>query len=207
MDMLDAFAARHRQIEFLDAVRHAGVPAGRVAYNAKRESGLLMLEGYGPAGRQHPGEAQTDRQASEERFARGEVHYWHGTASDRSGKQSIKTRRTQSALTARLQPRLLVDEPDDDEGRRQDTSILRSILPRAMTTESEALPPASAEIERLVTELEQAEAYEQKLRQLIVEARDALAAGEVERALSMLNTALSDIDSATDVVVPSQRMK
>ncbi len=76
-----------------------------------------------------------------------------------------------------------------------------------MTTESEALPPASAEIERLVTELEQAEAYEQKLRQLIVEARDALAAGEVERALSMLNTALSDIDSATDVVVPSQRMK
>ena len=76
-----------------------------------------------------------------------------------------------------------------------------------MTTESERRPPASAEIERLVTELEQAEAYEQKLRQRIVEARDALAAGQVERALSMLNTALSDIDSATDVVVPSQRMK
>jgi len=76
-----------------------------------------------------------------------------------------------------------------------------------MTTESERLPAASAEIERLISELEQAEAYEQKLRQRIVEARDALAAGQVERALSMLNTALSDIDSATDVVVPSQPMK
>lgn len=68
------------------------------------------------------------------------------------------------------------------------------------------LPP-SDEIERLIAELEQAEAYEQKLRQLIVEVRDGLAAGRVEQALSMLNTALNDIDSATDVVVPSQRMK
>ena len=68
-------------------------------------------------------------------------------------------------------------------------------------------PPASAEIERLVAELEQAEAYEQKLRQLIVEVRDALAAGRIEQALSMLNTALSDIDSATDVVVPPHRTK
>jgi hypothetical protein len=76
-----------------------------------------------------------------------------------------------------------------------------------MSTENERFPAAPAEIERLVTELEQAEAYEQKLRQLIVEARDALAAGQVEQALSMLNTALNDIDSATDVVVPPQRMK
>lgn len=67
--------------------------------------------------------------------------------------------------------------------------------------------PASAEIERLVAELEQAEGYEQKLRQLIVEVRDALAAGRIEQALSMLNTALNDIDSATDVVVPPYRTK
>lgn len=67
--------------------------------------------------------------------------------------------------------------------------------------------PASAEIERLIAELEQAEAYEQRLRQLIVEVRDELAAGRVEQALSMLNTALNDIDSATDVVVPSRRVK
>lgn len=65
--------------------------------------------------------------------------------------------------------------------------------------------PASTEIDRLTRELEQAEAYEQTLRQLIVEVRDQLAAGRVEKALSMLNTALNDIDSATDVVVPSHR--
>ena len=74
-----------------------------------------------------------------------------------------------------------------------------------MTPEND--PRASAEIERLVAELEQAEAYEQKLRQRIVEVRDALAAGRIEQALSMLNTALSDIDSATDVVVPPHRTK
>jgi hypothetical protein len=56
------------------------------------------------------------------------------------------------------------------------------------------------DIARLVTELEQAEAYEQRLRQLIVEVRDQLVAGNVSTALSMLNAALNDIDSATDVV-------
>ncbi len=76
-----------------------------------------------------------------------------------------------------------------------------------MIPENERRVPASAEIERLIAELEQAEAYEQKLRQLIVEIRDALAAGQVEKALSMLNTALNEIDSATDVVVPPNRMK
>jgi len=59
------------------------------------------------------------------------------------------------------------------------------------------------EIAELVGELEQAEAYEQRLRQLIAEARDQLAAGNVSVALSMLNAALSDIDSAADVVAPS----
>lgn len=58
------------------------------------------------------------------------------------------------------------------------------------------------EIDRLVAELEQAEAYEQRLRQLIVEVRDALAAGNQAAALSMLNAALNDIDAATDVVTP-----
>ncbi len=58
------------------------------------------------------------------------------------------------------------------------------------------------EVARLVRELEEAEAYEQKLRQTIVNVRDQLAAGHTERALSMLNEALNYIDSATDVVAP-----
>ena len=60
------------------------------------------------------------------------------------------------------------------------------------------------EIDRLVDELEQAEAYEQRLRQLIVDVRDQLAAGNHAAALSMLNAALSDIDCATDVVTRGQ---
>jgi ribosomal protein S20 len=59
-----------------------------------------------------------------------------------------------------------------------------------------------SEATRLLRELEAAEAYEQHLRRVIVNVREALAAGETERALSMLNEALNDIDSATDVVVP-----
>ena len=55
----------------------------------------------------------------------------------------------------------------------------------------------------LISELEKAEAYEQKLRQLISDARDQLAAGHTAVALSLLNAALSDIDSATDVVTAS----
>jgi ribosomal protein S20 len=57
-----------------------------------------------------------------------------------------------------------------------------------------------SELERLVKELESAEAYEMKLRQIIVDVRDALAAGNTAKALSMLNQALSYIDDATDVV-------
>ncbi len=56
------------------------------------------------------------------------------------------------------------------------------------------------ELARLVRELESAEAYEQQLRQLIVDVKDQLAAGNTERALSMLNEALNNIDAATDVV-------
>jgi hypothetical protein len=65
-----------------------------------------------------------------------------------------------------------------------------------------ALEPLSQaqEIAALVAELEQAEAYEQRLRQLIAQARDELAAGHASVALSLLNEALSDIDAAADVV-------
>ena len=63
------------------------------------------------------------------------------------------------------------------------------------------MPDATpSDVDKLVTELEQAEAYEQRLRQLIVDVRDQLAAGNHSAALSMLNAALNDIDSATDVV-------
>ncbi|HEX9278170.1 MAG TPA: hypothetical protein VGA51_17455, partial [Casimicrobiaceae bacterium] len=61
------------------------------------------------------------------------------------------------------------------------------------------------ELAELVAELERAEAFEQRLRQIIADARDQLAAGNTSVALSMLNTALSDIDAATDVVTPSSR--
>jgi hypothetical protein len=64
---------------------------------------------------------------------------------------------------------------------------------------------SAQEVAVLVAELEQAEAYEQGLRQLIAEARDQLAAGNASVALSMLNAALNDIDSAADVVAPSPR--
>jgi hypothetical protein len=63
---------------------------------------------------------------------------------------------------------------------------------------------AEKEIAALVAELEQAEAYEVRLRQLISDARDQLAAGNAAMALSMLNAALSDIDSSTDVVAPTR---
>ncbi len=73
------------------------------------------------------------------------------------------------------------------------------MTPKAMPTDPPAGGP-SPEIARLVAELEQAEAYEQRLRALIVEVRDQLAAGSASTALSLLNAALNDIDSATDVV-------
>jgi hypothetical protein len=71
-----------------------------------------------------------------------------------------------------------------------------------MPAEHERPSPAT-EIARLVAELEKAEAYEQKLRQLIVDVKNQLAAGNTARALSMLNEALNYIDNATDVVAPS----
>lgn len=61
------------------------------------------------------------------------------------------------------------------------------------------------EVTRLVAELEKAEAYEQRLRQVIVDVKDQLAAGNTSRALSMLNEALNYIDNATDVVAPSAK--
>ena len=61
-------------------------------------------------------------------------------------------------------------------------------------------PESHGEVARLVKELESAEAYEQKLRQIILDVRDTLAAGNTANALSMLNGALSYIDDATDVV-------
>lgn len=62
--------------------------------------------------------------------------------------------------------------------------------------------PAQREIDRLVAELERAEAYEQRLRQFFVDIRAKLAAGQTSTALSILNEALSYIDDATDVVAP-----
>lgn len=59
---------------------------------------------------------------------------------------------------------------------------------------------SAADYARLAAELEQAELYEQRLRSLIVAVRDQLANGNAERALSMLNEALNEIDNATDVV-------
>ena len=62
----------------------------------------------------------------------------------------------------------------------------------------------SREVARLVAELEQAEAFEQKLRQYIIEAKDQLAAGNPSVALSLLNDAISYLDSAPDVVTGTE---
>jgi primosomal protein N'' len=59
---------------------------------------------------------------------------------------------------------------------------------------------SAEEIARLVEELEKAEAYEQRLRRFIVDAKDQLARGNASVALSVLNQALNCIDSAADVV-------
>lgn len=68
----------------------------------------------------------------------------------------------------------------------------------------DAAPPHRSDAV-LLTELDEAELYAQRLRAVIVAIRDELAAGHAERALSMCNQALNDIDSATDVVVPTSR--
>ena len=63
----------------------------------------------------------------------------------------------------------------------------------------------AAEVARLVRELEESEAYAVSLRQLFVDIRDQLAAGNNGQALSLLNEALRNIDAQTDVVVPHRR--
>jgi primosomal protein N'' len=61
---------------------------------------------------------------------------------------------------------------------------------------------AEAEIARLAAELASAQAYEQRLRQLVVDVHDTLARGHASQALSMLNEALRIIDDQADVVAP-----
>ena len=68
--------------------------------------------------------------------------------------------------------------------------------------EEEDVGALTAEVARLAAELERAEAYEQHLRQVIVDVKEQLAAGNVARAQSMLNGALNEIDAQTDVVAP-----
>lgn len=64
-----------------------------------------------------------------------------------------------------------------------------------------------AQLERLTRELEVAELFAQRLRAYIVAIRDEVADGHAGRALSMCNQALTEIDSATDVVAPSPSLK
>jgi hypothetical protein len=60
-----------------------------------------------------------------------------------------------------------------------------------------------AQGELLARELDEAELFVQRLRASIAAIRDQLVAGHIGRALSMCNEALTEIDSATDVVAPS----
>ena len=76
---------------------------------------------------------------------------------------------------------------------------------QADSNASNPLDDAQAEIDRLVAELEKAEAYELRLRQFIVDVKAELAAGRTQRAISMLNEALRFIDDATDVVAPHRQ--
>jgi hypothetical protein len=86
--------------------------------------------------------------------------------------------------------------------RRRSIDLPTEILIRAARESLMPIenPDSQAEVARLVKELESAEAYEQKLRQIIIDVRDQLAAGNTASALSMLNQTLSYIDDATDVV-------
>jgi len=59
------------------------------------------------------------------------------------------------------------------------------------------------QIDRLIREIEEAELFAQRLRTYIVAIRDDVAGGHTGRALSICNQALTEIDSATDVVAPS----
>jgi hypothetical protein len=59
-----------------------------------------------------------------------------------------------------------------------------------------------SDVDRLVAELEKAEAYEVRLRQFFIDIKAELAAGHTANAMSMLNEALRFIDDATDVVTP-----
>jgi hypothetical protein len=63
------------------------------------------------------------------------------------------------------------------------------------------------QIERLTRKLEEAELFAQRLSTYIVGIRDEVAGGHAGRALSMCNQALTEIDSATDVVAPSPHLK
>ena len=63
-----------------------------------------------------------------------------------------------------------------------------------------------AQSELLARELDEAELFVQRLRAYVVAIRDQLVAGHTGRALSMCNEALTEIDSATDVVAPSPRL-
>src|SRR5215471_549930 len=82
-------------------------------------------------------------------------------------------------------------------GRRLESTQLVAGDPMATQKRMSA---SAKEIGRLVEELEKAEAYEQRLRQFILDAKDQLASGNTSVALSILNQALNYIDSAADVV-------
>jgi hypothetical protein len=68
-------------------------------------------------------------------------------------------------------------------------------------------PSTVEQMDRLTRELEEAELFAQRLRAYIVAIRDEVAAGHAGRALSICNQALTEIDSATDVVAPSPHLK
>ena len=73
--------------------------------------------------------------------------------------------------------------------------------------EAERTEDNNAQIEHLTRELEEAELFVQKLTAYILAIREELAAGHTGRALSMCSQVLTEIDSATDVVAPSPRLK
>jgi hypothetical protein len=77
----------------------------------------------------------------------------------------------------------------------------------ANVTDEDRADDNRAQIERLVRELDEAELFAQKLHAYIVAIRQEVAAGHAGRALSMCNQALTEIDSATDVVAPSPHLK
>jgi hypothetical protein len=124
-------------------------------------------------------------------------HRGHGHHLDNNVIRAVITRQsTLSKRAAAFQSYCWIAPIGDND---QNVGYSFSMNAMSVTPEPDG---TQAEIDRLATELEKAEAYEVRLRQFFVDIKAELAVGHTANAMSMLNEALRYIDDATDVVAP-----